>query len=428
MSFVDVLIIGAGSAGLAAATHLRAAGRTTLILEAAMRPGGRARTSRPAFLGGDWLDEGAAWLHMAEQNPLVALAQARGVQLREAFGNPSRMFLDGREGQPADHQAYEAAEAAWFDQVSAYPNHPDVPLARAIGAFRHENAFAPTIETWEASLIEAADAETLSLADFRLNQLDGINMMAEQGLGQLLLDILIPSAGEIRLNCPALRVDWSGQGVRVETPEGVIEAGAVIVTVSVGVLAAGHIGFAPALPAPTAQAIADLPMGLLTKIVLRAADGDRLGMTGPTQLFRCLEKPGDPFLSFIAWPRDTDHVIGFCGGKTAWDLSGDAAAALDFARGQWRAMLGAEADRMFASGGIATDWGGDPHHLGAYTYAKPGATTARATLAEPLAGGRLIFAGEACRTDGMAGTVGGAMLDGWRAAEIILNRGRPGHG
>ncbi|MCB8879592.1 FAD-dependent oxidoreductase [Acidisoma cellulosilytica] len=424
MTFVDVLIIGAGSAGLAAAASLRAAGKTTLVLEASARAGGRARTSRPDFLGGAWLDEGAAWLHMAEQNPLVDLAQARDVPLREAFGNPSRMFLGGREGSPADHAAYEAAESAWFARVFAHPKTPDLPLAEAIGPFRHENPFAPTIEAWEASLIEASDAKVLSLTDFCLNQLDGTNMMAPQGLGQLLLDMLTDSAGEIRLNCPATRIDWDGPRTRVETPQGVIEAGAVIVTVSVGVLAAGQIAFTPALPAPTAQAIADLPMGLLSKIVLRAAAGDRLGMTGPTQLFRCVEKLGDPFISFIAWPRDTDHVIGFCGGQTAWDLAGDPRAAFAFAREVWRDMLGSDADRIFAEGGITTDWATDPHHLGAYTYSRPGATTARATLAEPLAGGRLIFAGEACRTDGMAGTVGGAILDGRRAAAIILGSER----
>lgn len=425
MTQVDVLIIGAGAAGLAAATQLRAAGKTTLVLEAAGQAGGRARTSRPAFLGGAWLDEGAAWLHMAEQNPLVAEAQTRGVPLREAFGNPSRMFIGGREASAADHEAYEAAEAAWFERVFAHPKAPDVPLAEAIGPFRQQNPFAPTIEAWEAGLIEASDARFLSLADFCLNQLEGSNMMAEQGLGQLLLDMLAESAGDIRLNCPATRIDWSGKRVRVETGQGVVEAGSVIVTVSVGVLAAERIAFTPALPVRTAQAIADLPMGLLSKIVLRSAAGDRLGMDGPTQLFRCLEKLGDPFISFIAWPRNTDHVIGFVGGETAWSLARDPAAALAFAREVWRDMLGQEADRIFGEHGITTDWGTDPHHLGAYTYARTGATTARTTLAEPLAGGRLVFAGEACRTDGMAGTVGGAILDGRRAASIVMAQQEP---
>src|SRR5579875_3508289 len=108
MPDVDVAIVGAGSAGLAAAAALRAAGRSTLILEAAAMPGGRARTSRPALLGGAWLDEGAAWLHMAEHNPLVPMARAEGIALRQAFRSESRLILGGRPATKAERADYEA--------------------------------------------------------------------------------------------------------------------------------------------------------------------------------------------------------------------------------------------------------------------------------------------------------------------------------
>ena len=78
MSDVDVMVIGAGLAGLGAATALRAAGRSALVLEAADRIGGRAWTTHPAELGGVWFDMGAVWLHSAEINPLVPIAQAAG--------------------------------------------------------------------------------------------------------------------------------------------------------------------------------------------------------------------------------------------------------------------------------------------------------------------------------------------------------------
>jgi monoamine oxidase len=417
---VDVAIVGAGASGLAAAVALRAADRSTLILEAAAAPGGRARTTTPAVLGGAWLDEGAAWLHMAEHNPLVPMAQYAGHPLRDAFRQDSRMFLEDGLATPADHAAYEAAEERWTAIVAAHPAEPDLDLATAIGAFRHENPWAPTIEAWHASLIDAVDAPHLSLADFRLNQLDGRNLIAERGFGRLLRDLLEADAGPIRTGCPVRGITWDGAGVRLDTPEGKVEAGAVIVTVSTGVLGAGLIAFDPPLPARTEAAIADLPMGLLSKVVLRASGADRLGMTKPTHAFRRLERLGDPFMSFIAWPRGTDHVIGFVGGDAAWGLAPDPRAALDFARAQWRAMFGAQADGIFAEGGFTTDWGSDPHHLGAYSYARPGGAGARAALCEALGEGRLLFAGEACRTDGMAGTVGGAVLDGRRAAALIL--------
>jgi monoamine oxidase len=420
MTAVDVAIVGAGAAGLAAAAALRAAGRSTLLLEAAAAPGGRGRTTMPAALGGAWLDEGAAWLHMAEHNPLVPMAERAGHPLREAFRSDSRMVVGNRPATSADHAAYEAAEATWTAIVEAHPAEPDTDLASAIGAFRHENPWAPTIEAWHASLIDAVDAPRLSLADFRLNQLDGRNLIAERGLGRLLCDLLEADAGPIRCRCPVSRIAWGGPQVRVETPHGTVTAASVIVTVSTGVLGAGAIAFDPPLPPATQSAIADLPMGLLSKIVLRAAGADRLGMTGPTHAFRRLERLGDPFMSFIAWPRGEDHVIGFVGGDVAWALMPDAGAALEAARAEWRAIFGEGADRIFAAGGFCTDWGTDPHHRGAYSYARPGGAGARAALCEPLGAGRLLFAGEACRTDGMAGTVGGAVLDGRRAAALLL--------
>ena len=420
MTRVDVVIVGAGAAGLAAAVALLAAGRSTLLLEAAEAPGGRARTTTPAALRGAWLDEGAAWLHMAEHNPLVPMAKRAGHELKQAFRTDSRMFLGDRPATATDHAAYEAADAAWFDIVLNRPAEPDVDLATAAGPFRHENPWAPTVEAWHASLIDAVDAPYLSLADFRLNQLDGENLIAERGFGRLLRDLLEADAGPIRCRCPVHRIAWGGHEMRVETPQGTINAASVIVTVSTGVLNAGSITFDPPLPADTEAAIDNLPMGLLSKVVLRARNADRLGMTGPTHAFRRLERLGGPFMSFNAWPRGTDHVIGFVGGDAAWAVASDPHAAIDLAHTEWRAMFGARADAIFAEGGFPTEWGTDPHHLGAYSYARPGGAGARAALAQPIADGRLLFAGEACRTDGMAGTVGGAVLDGRRAAALVL--------
>jgi monoamine oxidase len=67
-----------------------------------------------------------------------------------------------------------------------------------------------------------------------------------------------------------------------------------------------------------------------------------------------------------------------------------------------------------------TAWGTDPAFLGAYAYAIPGAAGARAVLAAPLWDGRLVFAGEACDTDGLAGTVAGAYFSGARAADSVM--------
>ena len=89
MSDVDVVVIGAGLAGLGAATALRDAGRSALVLEASDRIGGRAWTTHPAELGGVWFDMGAVWLHNAETNPLVPIA-AGGGRDAAALGRTAR--------------------------------------------------------------------------------------------------------------------------------------------------------------------------------------------------------------------------------------------------------------------------------------------------------------------------------------------------
>src|SRR3954471_23093408 len=81
---VDVVVVGAGLAGLGAAAALRDAGRTALVLEASSRIGGGGWAADPPELGGVWFDMGAVWLHSAERNPLVPIAQQAGDPLLRA--------------------------------------------------------------------------------------------------------------------------------------------------------------------------------------------------------------------------------------------------------------------------------------------------------------------------------------------------------
>jgi monoamine oxidase len=410
----DVVIIGAGVAGLAAAAALQAAGLRYIVLEAAGRIGGRAWTTNPSALGGAWFDHGASWLHAAEQNPLVPIARAH----REILHNSERerteiTFRDGAPNTPDDDSAYKAAEAAFEMATEQRLAGPDMPLADAVA----EAAAMPwmaSVLNWEASIIAAADPATLSLRDWKMNLLEGSNLEVEGGLGAFIARRL---AVPVRLNMPATAIAWDGAGVAVTTPGGTIRAGACIVTVSTGVLAAEAIRFSPALPQAVQGAIDALPMGLLNKIALRAAGPDRLDLPNSCRVESFVPRIGDPAMTFVAWPRGHDFVTGFQGGHLAWAM--ESGGAEDFTRAQLRACFGSRADAAFASGAVVTAWGANPLTRGAYAYAKPGHSSARAALAAPLAGGRLIFVGEATRTDGLAGTVGGAWLSGQDAAAAV---------
>lgn len=421
MSF-DVVIVGAGCAGLGAAAALREAGLSSIVLEASHRVGGRAHTDASASFANAVFDRGASWLHAAERNPLVPIAQAAGVALTDSDRhNARRTFVGDRLATDAERAEFDAS-CERFEHVTqaSAAESTDSSVADAIAPLRTD-PWTATVETWEAAQIAAADPRLLSVQDLHRNQLVGSNLNVDAGLGHFVQHHLAPLAGEIRLGAPVSRITWhrAGGGVAVDTPDGTIVARACIVTVSTGVLAQGAIGFDPLLPADIVDAIQGLPMGLLTKIALRATDSDRFGLPDYCGLSRRVEEPFAPNISFLAWPMGCDHIVGFLGGHTAWSFAGQEPRATDaFAREHLRRLIGAAAERSLVTAAV-TDWGTDPLFLGAYAYALPGYSTARDKLAEPMADGRLIFAGEAACTDGLAGTVGGAWNSGQAAAQTV---------
>ena len=424
MTEVDVVVIGAGLAGLGAATALRQGGVRALVLEAAGRIGGRAFTACPRELGGVWFDMGAVWLHSAETNPLVPIAQAAGeTLLRSDELRQERSYRGDRPLTAVEAAAYDGA----WDRFAAAaapllaPGRPDPPLS-AVAARMPDDPWAHTVEAWEGPVICAVDADRFSLRDWHRNQLTGSNLVPEGGIGAF-VSRRLGTGLDIRLHTPAstLRWDEPGGGVTVETPAGAIAARAAIVTVSTGVLAAGAIGFTPALPGSERDSIAALPMGLAMKVALRATGADRLDLPDHCALDHQVTRAGEPFMAFQCWPFGRDYVQGWIGGSAAWELArAGEAAAVDFARGELRRMLGGRVDALFAGGTrLVTHWDVDPLIHGAYSYAVPGQAEARARLAEPLAGGRLMFAGEACHM-GLAGTLAGAWISGQDAGAHAL--------
>jgi monoamine oxidase len=408
MDDVDVVVVGAGVAGLRAASVLRAAGRRVAVLEAGGRVGGRAWT---LDLDGVAFDAGASWLHDADRNALKGLAEVSGERLIDADAARTRFLFDG--GRRVDNAAFLRASAAFDAACTAAAAVGDVSVAEAIGPLRGDPWMA-TVENWEAVQISAADPARFSVRDWLANALVGRNLAVAGGVGGLVARRLGALAGEVALETAVTAIDWAGPGVVVETSRGRLRAGAVIVTVSVGVLAAEAIAFSPALPLATLRAIEGLPMGLLSKVALRVRG---LDLPLDTAMRRRLARAGEPCMSFHVRPREEELLVGFVGGRTAWGLAGlPEAESVEFARAELAKMVpGGE-----VTPGFVTRWGSDPLQLGAYTYALPGAAGARAALGEPLADGRLLFAGEATCIDGLAGTVGGAWNQGEAAAVRAL--------
>ncbi len=411
----DVIVIGAGVAGLAAAAALRSKGQRVAVLEAASRVGGRAWT---VDLAGYAFDTGASWLHFADDNPLTPIAEAEGVALIDSDTVRTRQLFDA--GTPVSDAGFrQAAEAFSTVCEAAASREPDISVSAAIKGLR-DDPWMATVENWEAAQIAAADPVRFSVRDWAATEMTGRNLNIPGGLGAFVTRCLGRMAGPVELETPVSAVDWSGPGVTVTTPRGTLRAHAAIVTVSTGVLYGGAIRFTPALPAATAQAIAGLPMGLLSKVALHVADPPALGVLANTSLRRRIAAAGEPCMSFQVLPERANIVVGFVGGPNAWALAREAPeASVDFAIAQLGLMLGAKALRGLRPAHV-TRWGNDLLHRGAYAYALTGAAGARAELAKPVGDGRLLFAGEATATDGQAGTVGGAWSCGQAAAASLL--------
>jgi len=405
----DVVVIGAGAAGLAAAVQLQALGKRVTVIEARDRIGGRVHTDTSLGLP---FDAGAVYIHWAERNPWLDIARRFDVALQEdPGGGPAIPFDNGR---PLD-EGERRRRRAGFSLVSrALANRdrsgPDRSFADLL-AMEPDSRGASSPLTF---LALGEDPQRVSVADY--DQLwSGDDYVMPDGFGTLVARF--GADVPVELSTPAQVIRWDGPGVVVETGRGEIRARTAIVTVPVGILASGAIRFAPALPSTTLEAIDGLGMGALTKVALRF-NGERFGYPDTTDLFE-IGDPGNP-LNIELWPFGRDLAILHLGGDGArrlCELGNDdaVAAALD----TLVKIVGGDA-RKHVRGGKLAGWWADPYSRGSYSVARPGRHPARQALAMPV-GERLWFAGEATAGGG-AMTAGGAFLEGQRAALAIASR------
>ena len=413
MTDVDVVIVGAGCAGLAAAKRLRAAGVSFRVLEAMDRIGGRALTSSADF--GVPFDFGCAWLHAADRNPFFPEAVAAGWTLQHHQTRLDHLWFGKRRATAAELAAERRAEAELSACIERHKGGSDrlSSLVEACHGLRVSATFAGPMDF-------GADDDEISVTDYRAAADLDPNYLTREGFGALIhawgADV------PVTLRCPVQRILWDGPGVEVETALGTIRARAVIVTVSTGVLAFEDIAFAPALPERHQEAIFDLPMGLLTKIPLQI-DGTRLGLDPFDDML--IERHARHDLYVLAFPFDLDLLIGFVGGDFAWEMeAAGAVAAVEFATDRLVDCFGAEARKAVRKGTMTT-WSANRFVRGGYAAARPGKAHARDVLKDPV-GERIWFAGEAL-AGGLKQTAAGARLSGEAVAgQVALWLGNRG--
>lgn len=382
----DVVIVGAGAAGIGAGIELAGRGIPFVILEAADRAGGRAFTDT-ASLPHLW-DRGCHWLHCADVNPLVAWADRLGADyLRQTRFDHLMVSAGGVWADEATRGAARAALHAAFGAIyEAAARGEDVAVADVLP---DAGRWAPAVRHI-LQLMASGDPEDVSAAAYGDYDDTEVNWPVISGYGDLIGRM---AAGlPIRLGVPVTRVEEAPGGVRVETGSGTLAAKAAIVTVSTNVLRAGAIGLGRGPARDLLDLVEDVPCGSYEKVAVAL----RRRVVEETGKQFCMVDPDDGTapVDFQISASGAPLMIAHLGGSLARGLADAGAAAMtDFALERLALAFGTDI-RAEVVATATTGWQHDPSVLGAYSHARPGAASRRhAMIAADT--GRIAFAGEA---------------------------------
>ena len=426
-----VVVLGAGIAGLAAARTLvqrygfRAPGQV-IVLEARNRLGGRIDTETAL---GPPVEMGATWIHGVRGNPIAALAAELGIVTEPTNYENVRLY---------DHAGALVAPATYnhlYDDVF-------VPgLAAAVRYGTHQDTDPSLQASFDAVRVgqglSAADARVLDFHEWwnieadvtlRLDQLStywwdadlafsGNDALFPGGYRQVVDGV---AAGlDVRTDQVVEAVDWSGPTITVQTNHGVFACERLVVTLPLGVLKAGSVAFAPALPSAIQGPVERLGFGKVHKIVLRFptpfwdTSADFLLSIGPGRIEN---------VELLNVARYRSEAVLSC-----WTVAEFAAALENLSPAAATAQMMTRLRTIFGNAipdpiGVArSGWIDSPYTGGAYTYWAPGSSPADQRALQRDVGGRLFFAGEHTSRK-YPQTVHGAWLSGLAAAKGVRRR------
>ncbi|SPJ30601.1 flavin monoamine oxidase family protein [Falsiruegeria mediterranea] len=411
----DVIVVGAGAAGLAATQTLVSAGLSVICIEASDRIGGRTHTDTNIF--GVPFDMGAHWLHAEHANALKAPGIALGLDLYPAPDNGMTYGLDDDAvlWDEVDEIQASVTKQAQVDRETE--KNSGTPTDRSLAdIFVNKGPWSFTAAmTFALSL--ARDLPDTSLRDMAAWE-GGDDWFCREGFGHL---VARTATGlPIKLSTPVTDIEAKADGIQVTTTAGKTYAQAVIVTASVGVLAEDVIRFDPPLDAERRSAFELITMG----------DYNHAGL-----LFQpgTLPVPSDTWLTYHLEPdghgvaRGGGFLCNVSGtGLTSFESSGSfsrdlqelgADSAIEHALETLTGFFGTSVKRNFIKG-HATAWRKEPYVRGSYAGANPGGYSARTALRRPHTE-RVFFAGEASHESQQC-SVSGAHLEGIRAASDVL--------
>jgi monoamine oxidase len=432
----DVLVLGAGVSGLAAAAHLTQAGCTVRVLDARDRVGGRVRTVRgdgwpvPMDLGAEFIQGRIPELFSLVQHAGLPVVELGGERWQSRAGQLSRAgpLFGGLEELLTGVPELRAEDDLSFDQFLASGAAAEAPPeSRAMArAWMESYDAADPGRISIRALVRERKAEQMIEGQRAFRLVTGYD-----GVAQTLLRAIPPKRGQLELETVVTEVHWTPDAVSVEARgplgevRGPFSAQRLVVALPVGVLKAspteaGGVRFSPPLDRKR-EALRGLEMGNVVKLVLAFRErfwtrlfSDELGF---------LITFDEPYQAWwTGYPVYAPVLVAWAGGSAA-----DALASLTLEQRVDRALESlagvlsvarADVDRQMVAW-QTHDWAVDPYARGAYSYVLVGGMEAQADLARPVEN-TLFFAGEATELEGHQATVHGALFAGRRAADEVL--------
>ena len=411
----DVIVIGAGSAGLAATNYLQQNGKTVICIEADNHIGGRVYTDNSIF--GVPYDTGAHWIEAGKKNPYRIYGEKNKNELNVyPEGQEKYAFYDGdkRLKWPADKEMWKVYDAA---EAAIKKTRKDIAPMEVMP--NKSSEYFDTAHLIIGPWVMAKDFSNYSCKDYNDAEWgSGLEWHCEQGYGALVAHRWknIP----VKLNTVAKKIKWGGEGIQVETNNGTISAKACVVTVSTGVLDAKKIKFTPDLPPEKYESFSGISMGIYNHITLQFKKNFFDIKEKDSYLYYKIKSQNAPSpKGFVGFLNMSGSNLSYfdTGGEFARELEKEGEqASIDFVLTELRTIFGSKVDKNLIKG-HTTKWASNPLTLGSYATAEPGKAHLREVLRQSV-GDRIFFAGEATAKDWAS--VEGAYSSGETAAKEIL--------
>ena len=407
----DVVVIGAGSAGLSATAELIQKGVSVLCIEGMNRTGGRCYADTSTF--GVPIDIGGHWLHGFSENQIAKFGKKHKDKFKIYPEDAPSVVYDGKRKTEATELWKIYKQLKRIRQTS----RADVPFITLVPEKIKKSSW---FDTAAAMVGDARDLDNFSTYDDNTNWYDpGVgDGLCREGYGTLLA--YYRKDVPVKLNTIVSEIKWGGKGVQVVTNKGTISAKACIVTTSVGVLKAEKIKFTPALPSRKIKALDGISMTYSNRVLMQLkkkfyrAKKIKNDMWFNTKCNSNGAKSPKTYYGSLKMGGSNVSLFGFSG-QFAKDLGDEGdEAMIDFILNDLKSTFGSKFYKKYFIKAKAIAWSKNPFTLGAYTGAIPGkAKNLRRELRMPV-GDRIFFAGEA--TALAFSTVHGADRSGKRAA------------